>query len=187
MRISTVLIVLLVGTAVPACDSQAPDVLDPPPAPLHMEHQGMDSPAAFDVNVPGGFVAEALGRGGFLDGIDAQFRIKLDGRKTSVVNVRDASDVIVVRITMEEGGSVGWHTHPGPAIATVVEGTLGVINAFDCVERHYPAGHAFIDPGQGNVHVGFNAAASGRTVLYATFLGIPPGVGPTIPADPVSC
>ncbi len=54
------------------------------------------------------------------------------------------------------------------------------MNASDCVPRVYEAGEAFVDPGQGNVHVGFNASA-GETVVYATFLGVPAGSGPTIP------
>lgn len=130
-----------------------------------------------------------LSRSGFLDDLDTTFRLKLDGRATRVTQVRDPSDMIVARLTLDPGGSVGWHTHPGPALVAVRAGAIGIINAFDCVLRIYPAGSAFLDPGQGNVHVGFNAT-EGVTEAYVTFIGIPPGEGPTIPlpaGTPLPC
>lgn len=139
-----------------------------------------------DVATPGGFTVEPLVRAGFLDDITTMVKIKLDGLSTNVVNVPDPSDAIFAKLTFDEGGSVGWHTHPGPALVAVQSGTIGIINANDCVLRHYPAGTAFIDPGQGNVHVGFNAAA-GQTVAYVVFLDVPPGQGPTIPAPAPNC
>jgi hypothetical protein len=45
---------------------------------------------------------------------------------------------------------------------------------------------AFVDPGQGNVHVGFNETA-GETVIYATFLDVPRGQPATIAADDPGC
>lgn len=137
------------------------------------------SPAA------GGFRVEPLARGSFPDQVDAMFRIKL-GRATQVVNVKDPSDVFTARITFEPGGSVGWHTHPGPVIVTVASGALTIINASDCVPRIYSAGRAFIDPGQGNVHIGYNDSL-GQTVVYATFLDVPQGAPATIPADDPGC
>ena len=52
--------------------------------------------------------------------------------------------------------------------------------------RRYGAGNAFVDPGQGNVHIGFNNSSS-ETVVYATFLGVPAGQAPTIPARNPGC
>jgi quercetin dioxygenase-like cupin family protein len=92
----------------------------------------------------------------------------------------------VARIIFQPGGSIGWHTHPGPVIVTVASGALSIINASDCVHRVYAAGKAFIDPGQGNVHVGFNET-DGETVVYATFLDVPAGQPATIPADNPGC
>ncbi|MGH7480987.1 MAG: cupin domain-containing protein [Longimicrobiales bacterium] len=159
------------GSTAPA----APEPDAPKPTMPAMDH----APGA------GGFVVEPLARGSFPDQVDAMFRIKLDER-TQVVNVRDPSDVFTARITFEPGGSVGWHTHPGPVIVTVASGELTIINASDCVHRPYGAGQAFIDPGQGNVHVGFNDTA-GTTVIYATFLDVPPGSPASIPADDPGC
>ena len=132
-----------------------------------------------------GFSVQVLSRTSFIDDIDATFRIKQGS--TNVVHVKEPSEVVVAKVTVQPGGSLGWHTHPGPAIATVASGQLTIINATDCVTRQYPAGKAFIDPGQGNVHIGFNTT-NVETVVYVTFLDVPAGQSPTIASpEPESC
>jgi hypothetical protein len=111
-------------------------------------------------------------RSEFTDDVRGQFRVKLDGRATNVVNMHDASRTVVARITVQPGAMFAWHTHPGPVIVNVAEGELTYVNATDCVERPYQAGAAFVDPGHGNVHTAFNPS-DGVTVLYATFFESP--------------
>lgn len=147
------------------------------------------TPAPPDPDEPGGVQAEVLARGSFPDEIDARFRMELDDghplRQTSKVD--DAADTIVVRVTFEPGGSVGWHTHPGPAIVTVVEGELTIVNGKDCVPRVYEAGEGLVNPGQGSIHNDVNAT-DGTTVAYVTLLDVPEGEGPTTPVDaPSNC
>lgn len=165
-------LVAIAGTATGCSDSEptrpAATVTAAANASAH-NHPGMGAAVSGTVNVAGGFTVQPLARGSFPDAIDATFRIKLDGG-TQVVNVRDPSDALVARLSSQPGGSVGWHTHHGPVIVTVASGILSIINKSDCVRRNYTAGRAFVDPGQGNVHVGFNDTA-GETVVYATFLG----------------
>lgn len=136
-----------------------------------------------DISVPSGFTSQLLARSAFTDPIDVKFRIKL--AETQVVNVIDPSDVVVAKVTVQPGGSIGWHTHPGPAIAVIQSGTLSIIHADDCVLREYPAGKAFVDEGFGSVHVGFNAGTT-ETIVYVTYLAIPPG-SPLIPTTPPDC
>jgi hypothetical protein len=186
--------ILLLGVIAAACDNDRPGMVvgaEPAPDPYAAlaDLQSRPSLPAIqpqNIHVPGGFTIDPLARSSFTDMIDAMIRIKLDGLSTNVVNVDDPSDVLFVKLTFQPGGSVGWHTHPGPAYVAVQQGTIGIINASDCVLRHYPAGRAFIDPGQGNVHVGFNAVA-GETVAYVMFLDVPAGQGPTIPASDPGC
>lgn len=130
----------------------------------------------------GGPHLETLARGTFTDQVDAQIKLKLDGRQTRVMNVRDASDIVIVEITVPDGAQFPWHTHPGPVLVAVNgPGTFTYVNADDCVLRHYGPGEAFVDPGQGHVHTGFNASGH-DLVLHATFLDITNG--PLTPADP---
>ncbi len=118
--------------------------------------------------------------GEFTDDVNLKFRFKLDGRETKVINSGDPSQMVVARITVEPGAQFPWHTHPGPVLVNVSQGHLTYVQASDCVQRPYPAGTAFVDPGRGNVHTAY-AGPQGAT-LIAVFFEIP-DTGPlTIPA-----
>ena len=129
------------------------------------------------------------GRAVFTDDVDLKLKIKLDGQATAVVHTKDPSRTVVARITVQPGAQFPWHTHPGPVIVTVAEGELTYVRADDCVERPYPTGTAFVDPGRGNVHTAFNSSGGDTvTVLYATFFETPPAGPLTIAADaPADC
>jgi hypothetical protein len=182
---------VLVVVAVPACVDSASAPVGPesgpatraPAAPLLQ-----DIPP--DVGVSQGFHVTLLsGLSSFPDDVAATFRIKLDGRATTVAHARDASLVIFLEATFAEGGSNGWHTHPSPGMFAVRSGRVGLINANDCVVRIYEAGQAFMDPGQGNVHVAFNALpeGEGESVIVGGFLGVPPGEPVSTPAPDPGC
>ncbi len=66
-------------------------------------------------------------------------------------NIRGDSDVYVTQVTFQAGGQTGWHSHPGPSLITVIEGTLTVYKA-DCTSTTYSAGESFTDIGCGDVH-----------------------------------
>jgi quercetin dioxygenase-like cupin family protein len=119
----------------------------------------------------------------FTDDVTLQVKIKQDGQKTEVVNVRDPSRTVVARFTVQPGAQFPWHSHAGPVVVNVVSGELTYVEADDCVERAYPAGTAFVDPGQGHVHTAFNDT-SGVTVLVATFFSAPAEGPLLIPASP---
>jgi quercetin dioxygenase-like cupin family protein len=66
-------------------------------------------------------------------------------------NVRGDSDVYVTRHTFQPGGQTGWHSHPGPSLITVIEGTLTVYHD-DCSFETFTAGQSFTDLGCGDIH-----------------------------------
>jgi len=120
----------------------------------------------------------------FTDDIRGQFRIKLEGEhRTTVVNMQDASRTVVAKITVQPGAQFPWHTHSGPVIVNVAQGELVYVEASDCVERPYPAGTAFADPGHGHVHTAFNPGTE-PMVFIATFFEAPAEGPLLIPADP---
>ena len=123
------------------------------------------------------------GRAVFTDNVQLKVKIKLDGKNTQVVNVRDPSRTVVVRFTLQPGAQIPWHSHRGPVVVNVVSGELTYVSANDCVERAYPADTAFVDPGQGHVHTAFNGT-SGVTVFVATFFSAPAEGPLLIPASP---
>ncbi|HSK15385.1 MAG TPA: cupin domain-containing protein [Gaiellaceae bacterium] len=122
----------------------------------------------------------------FTDAVHMKLRIKLDRKKTQVVNVKDPSTTVVARFTVQPGAMFPWHTHAGPVVVNVVEGELVYVDAATCTERSYPAGTAFVDPGQGHVHSAFNPTDE-PTVFVATFFDAPAAGPLLIPADPADC
>ena len=162
--------------------------------PAAARHSGGDDQPAIEpeVDSPDGFsVTEILaGPATFPDDVSTKFRMKYDGGTGTIVSnlPRDASTVIVARVAWDVGGTSGWHTHPGPVIVNVTKGTLELVNERDCVARLYGAGEAFIDPGQGNVHVARNVGKT-EAEAVATFLGVPDETPPrpTVWVPPVDC
>ena len=180
------LAVLLPATmAIAACSDDAPTSSSWSPAQALTRASARASADIGAVPPTGGFTVQVLSRSSFPDAIDATFRIKAD-RETRVAHVDDPSDVVVAKVTLQPGGSLGWHTHPGPAIASVASGELTIIHGDDCAVNRYAGGQAFVDAGQGHVHIGFNASAV-ETVVYVTFLDVPSGQGPTIAAADPGC
>ena len=80
------------------------------------------------------------------------------------INQDQGTNVVLSKGHLEDGGSTGWHTHPGPNLVMVVSGGLNLTDA-NCHTTFYPAGTAFAT-GLG-VH---EAVAVGPTDFYALYL-----------------
>jgi quercetin dioxygenase-like cupin family protein len=120
----------------------------------------------------------------FTDDIDMKIKLRqADG--TEVVKVVDPSRTVTARFTIQPGARFPWHSHAGPVIVNVAQGTLVFVET-DCAERAYPTGAAFVDPGHGHVHSAFNPTG-GETVIVATFFEAPPEGSLLIPADTPAC
>jgi hypothetical protein len=168
-------VVLTAAAAAAACSDQAA----PTAAAAVARETGLESGlrlANATQVVP--ILAEPLTlRHAFTDDVDVQLRVKPVQRPTEVINLQDASNIAVVRFTVQPGVRFPWHSHPGVVMVSVTQGELVFVYADDCVQRQYPVGTAFVDPGFGNVHYAFNPTA-GETVVVATFLGVPPAPAP---------
>ncbi len=143
------------------------------------------------LGTPGGNVISApiLARGDFVDGVGIKVKFERDGN-TVVSNAPDAGEVVVQEVTIGPGGTTGWHSHPGPVIVVIKQGTLTYVRADGgvCTSTPYPAGTAFVDPGQGHAHTAFNFGSS-NLVLIATYYDVPVGGSPRIdvPVVPAPC
>jgi quercetin dioxygenase-like cupin family protein len=123
----------------------------------------------------------------FTDDVELQIRNKLDGHATDVSNSHDPSRTVVAKLTVQPGAQFPWHTHPGPVIVNVAQGELTYIMAHDCLDRPYPTGTAFVDPGNGMAHTAINRTGE-VTVLLATFFEVPQTGPLTIPVEaPANC
>ena len=129
---------------------------------------------------PQGVTPTPLGRGTFSE----QAKVHTSNIKAKI----EPSDFVVLSLHFAPGGTTGWHSHPGPAMVIVQEGTFTLYNASDpeCQPHRYGPGQAFVDKGGGNVHIGRNETRKPVRVLV-TFV-IPEGAAPTIDApDPGTC
>jgi quercetin dioxygenase-like cupin family protein len=118
-----------------------------------------------------GVSATILAKGTSEDGL----KIKTKGR----------TDVVVRTITIEPGGSTGWHYHLGKLIAVVQSGTLTRTMA-DCSVEVATAGQSFVEPdGANHVHIGRNLGTE-PVVLYVTYL-LPEGAPLSVDAPDPGC
>jgi len=143
------------------------------------------------IGTPGGNVISApiFARGDFVERVDLKVKFERDGN-IIVANAPDAGQVVVQEVTIGPGGTTGWHSHPGPVIVVVKQGTLTYVRADGgvCSSTPYSAGKAFVDPGQGHAHTAFNFGTE-NLVLYATYFDVPAGASPRIdvPNVPAPC
>lgn len=133
---------------------------------------------------PSGIVsAPVVARAGFQNRVDIMFKVK-DGRQ-HVLNVANAAETVMQQIVIGPGGQTGWHSHPGPVVVLVKSGVLTLFSGEDagCTPRHFSAGQAFVDSGQGHVHIAKNLSASENVELWGTYFDVPPGGPFRIDAD----
>lgn len=121
-----------------------------------------------------GVSAAVVARGAFADPTDIKFKVDTLGQE--VIHAPDARDTVIQQIIIGPGGHTGWHSHPGPVVVVVTTGTLTFYASEDpaCTPRTYAAGQAFIDRGQGHVHIARNESPTESLVLWATYFDVPP-------------
>jgi len=119
--------------------------------------------------------ATVVARASFADSVDVKFKIK--GGREQVIQAPELQDTVMQQIIIGPGGSTGWHSHPGPVVVLVKAGELTFYSSNDptCTPRTYSAGQAFVDSGQGHVHLARNLSPSQNVELWATYFDVPPG------------
>ena len=79
------------------------------------------------------------------------------------------SEFVVRHITIQPGGSTGWHYHPGTLLAVVQHGSLTRIDD-DCRAVVYATGQSLVEPsGSRHVHIGRNLGTE-PVELYVTYV-----------------
>jgi quercetin dioxygenase-like cupin family protein len=92
---------------------------------------------------PSGETPTPLARGALI--APANVNLKVSGGRVRI-NTLGALDALMLNITLAPGGNGGWHSHAGPAITIVKQGTVTIIDA-KCKRHDVPEGHAMISPG----------------------------------------
>jgi hypothetical protein len=125
-----------------------------------------------------------LARSAFLDPVDIKIKVG-HGDEGGNIHVRRAQDTVMQQIVIAPGGHTGWHSHPGPAVALVKSGALTLFSSDDrtCAGRTYFANQAFVDSGQGHVHLARNPSLTENAEVWVTYFDVtyfdvPPGASP---------
>lgn len=96
-------------------------------------------------------------------------------------------DLVTLKVTVDPGGTSGWHSHGGAVFVTVVSGTATLYEASrtTCAREVVPAGQAFWEAADLPSHVLVNEGSE-PVVVYATFF-LADGAAPVIdqPRPPV--
>jgi quercetin dioxygenase-like cupin family protein len=118
--------------------------------------------------------AAVVARASFADPTDLKF--KIEDRGQQVIQVNNARETVMQQIIIAPGGHTGWHSHPGPVVVLIKSGQMSFYDSEDptCTVRIYSAGEAFIDSGQGHVHIARNEG-SVNLELWATYFDVPIG------------
>jgi quercetin dioxygenase-like cupin family protein len=86
------------------------------------------------------------------------------------VKLQTKGDVEVAfqRIAIAPGGTLGWHSHPGPTVVTVRAGTLSFYHAEDCTQEiEYATGQSFSNMPD-EIHLARNEGTA-EVVLFAVY------------------
>jgi quercetin dioxygenase-like cupin family protein len=107
---------------------------------------------------------------------------------SGTIPLQGGTDIVMAEITVEPGGSSGWHAHPGGAIIVVKAGSLTVYEAIggQCESTTYSAGQAFVErPGEVDQVINTGTVPY---VLLVTFPRVPQGQPARIDMpDPGTC
>ncbi|MFD9631548.1 cupin domain-containing protein [Streptomyces violascens] len=94
------------------------------------------------------------------------------GVTATIISKETSSTAEIVRaeITIQPGGSTGWHYHDGQVSGTVKEGTLSHFNSTCASDGTYHAGDRITeDSGPGYMHIGQNRGTT-PVVLDVTYI-----------------
>jgi quercetin dioxygenase-like cupin family protein len=104
------------------------------------------------------------------------------------ITVDKPAAVIVVKVKVPPGASFGWHSHPSAVAVAITSGTLTLYDSGDptCSPKRFSRGQGFVEK-PNHVHLARNEGTKPVT-LYATYLGVPQGGSPNVPASrPANC
>jgi len=84
------------------------------------------------------------------------------------LQTQGAIEIAAQRIVIAPGGTLGWHSHPGPTVVTILRGTMSFYHAEHCTEEiEYTPGQSFSNM-PGEIHMARNEGSE-ELVVYASY------------------
>lgn len=98
------------------------------------------------------------------------------------IKTKGVSDLYVTQVTIQPGGTLGWHKHLGPSFVIVKSGTASFYQASDptCTAQLIPAGGTLLEPA-GNIHIVRN---EGTVPLVNVVVQLIPTGAPRLISEP---
>ena len=107
-----------------------------------------------------------------------QVNTRFDNGARVKLNTKGPIEIIMQRVVVPPGGSLGWHTHPGENVNVVAQGTLTLYHARKCtMAMPYGVGDSFATHPK-DVHLARNEG-TGDVVFFATYFA--PKATPALP------
>jgi quercetin dioxygenase-like cupin family protein len=92
------------------------------------------------------------------------------------LQTQGAIEIAAQRIVIPPGGTLGWHSHPGPTVVTILRGTMSFYHAEHCTEEiEYAPGMSFSNMPD-EIHMARNEG-SDELVVFASYF-VPAGTPP---------
>lgn len=91
------------------------------------------------------------------------------GPETKVkLQTQGAIEIAAQRIVIAPGGTLGWHSHPGPTVVTILRGTMSFYHAEHCTEEiEYRPGQSFSNMPD-EIHMARNEGSE-ELVVFASY------------------
>jgi quercetin dioxygenase-like cupin family protein len=104
------------------------------------------------------------------------------GNWEAKIKTKGVSDLNVVQVTIQPGGTLGWHSHPGLSFVIVKSGTATFYEGDDptCTAHTLPAGSSLFEPA-GDVHIVRN---EGDLPLVNVVMQLVPTGAPRLISEP---
>jgi quercetin dioxygenase-like cupin family protein len=128
---------------------------------------------------PSGATVTPLAPVAQFDEIKANAKI---GNWEAKIKTKGVSDLHVVQVTIQPGGTLGWHSHPGLSFVIVKSGTATFYEGDDptCTPHALPAGSSLFEPA-GDVHIVRN---EGDVPLVNVVMQLLPTGAPRLISEP---
>ena len=128
---------------------------------------------------PSGVTVTPLAPVAQFDQIKAKAKI---GDWEAKIKTKGVSDLHVVQVTIQPGGTLGWHSHPGMSFVIVKSGTATFYEGDDptCTPHVIPAGSSLFEPA-GDVHIVRN---EGDVPLVNVVMQLVPTGAPRLISEP---
>ena len=88
------------------------------------------------------------------------------------LQTQGAVEIAAQRVVVQPGGTIGWHSHPGPTLVTILSGTMSFYHAEHCtMEIEYRAGQSFSNlPDE--IHMARNEGTEDLVIFASYFVPV---------------